>query len=158
MHDMHGFASFSADGLWGEVGGIGFDEEAFKGDACRGFAQFLCLWKGDVSRERDVQPHGETRARECGIAAKTMHDAAVGIEMGFEWFGDFEEILLGFAAVDDDGHFEARRHVELTGEGFALVFFWGEQVMVIEADFADGDHFWFGRERRDCGELFGAGV
>ena len=63
-----------------------------------------------------------------------------------------DRVVPGFARVDHDGLFRVARDLHLLDEDVALDFARREVVMIVEADFAERDHFGvLGQSRRDAG-------
>jgi hypothetical protein len=144
--DHPGLAGAGASmGVGREVGGVGFDHEAIEGDEFGGILDFGGVAVGEDSCEGDVGAEVQDLSHVGGGAGEAMEDEAGGIKGGLS--EDGEEVVEGFAAVEDDGLGEAFVRAgldegELFGENFVLDGAGRAVVMVVEAELTPGDAAW----------------
>lgn len=73
--EVLGFIGMAAEGDWGEVRGIGFDEEAVCGDRfCEG-AEGGGVWEGEDTAETDQETEAEQMFGEGLWACEAVEDA-----------------------------------------------------------------------------------
>ena len=96
------------------------------------------LGKGEDAAETEMESEIERLPRLRLVAREAVHDAAATPVRAQH----FERVVPGFARVDDDGLAELGGERKLPLEDRALHFARREIVMVIEADFAHGEHLW----------------
>lgn len=87
--------------VWGEVGGVGFDHDAVQRREFRGFAEVGCVFVRDDACEGDRCAKVEDFSHVAGVACEAVEDELGWVERGS--LQDWNEIVEGFAAVNDDG-------------------------------------------------------
>jgi hypothetical protein len=144
LPDPGGLVAFAAVGDGGEEGGIGLDEEAIGGDGGGDGAKVGGLGEGDVAGEGNHEADVEGAAGVVGGSGEAVEDSAkiVGspmlLKLGEGVIPCVGRVLRG-AAVDEDGKPGGGGDFHLGGKGLALFLARGVVVVVVEADFADGD-------------------
>ena len=94
------FVALSAVWDWGEVGGVGFEEDVFEGDGGGDGAEggvFECCDAADAY----VEAHFDGAVCFLEAAAEAVEDAAVAGAV--DLFEECEEFVVGFADVEADG-------------------------------------------------------
>ena len=157
-----------------EEGRVGFDEDAICGSEGCGIANGGRSRVGKVSGEGEIEAEVERAAGVVEIAGEAVHDAgdAVGVPM----LGDkAQEVFFGVgcavlfpgggcgeftgAAVDQYGLAGDGGKLHLGDEGGLLGGDVGVvDVVVVEADLAEGDAFFLCDQGREFGEVFGRGL
>src|ERR1039458_3381495 len=170
--DEGGLVALAAEGNGGEEGGVGLDQDAVGGSKGGGLADGLGGGVGEVAGEGEVEAERERAAGFVDAPGEAVHDAGrrgvtrvrlpVLGEQGEEFFPGVGGAELGFglrrgerggAAVDEDGLAGEGGNAELGEEGGALNVGGGVfDVVVVEADFADGDRAGVGGESGELGE------
>ncbi len=142
--DVGGFVAFAAVGDGGEVGTVGFEEEAVEGDEGCGVPDVLRLGVAEVSGEGEDEAKIERGLGLGEVSGEAMHDSGeaggspVLAEDGEEVIPGIGAVLAG-AAVDEDGKFDGGGELELLAEDALLHLSRRVVVMVVESDFSDGD-------------------
>jgi len=139
VEEVSGFVAASAEGFGGEVGAVGFDEEAVEWDVCGDVAEFGGFGEGEGSGEGDVEAEVEESPGVVPGSGEAVGDAAEvsGAGGGGE---EGEAVVEGVAAMDDEGEVAACGEVELPFEGVALCGAGGVVIVIVESGFADGDN------------------
>lgn len=174
MADVGGLIALAAVGDRGEEGSVGFDEQTVEGDGGGGIADAAGGGVGEVPGERDVKAGGDRAEGVAWGAGEAVHDA--GEAGGLPMLGDEgEEVFpgvggaeaglggwggeLGGPAVEDDGLSGGGGEFELADEGGFLDG--GVRVLdvvIVEADLADGEAEGVGEEAGEFFEGRGGGV
>ena len=150
--------ALAAEGNGGEERGVGFDQDAVGGCEGGGFADGLGGGIGEVAGEGEIEAEGERAAGFVDAAGEAVHDAGerVGLPVlgeqaeevfpGGVWIRGAEFLFgggrgeLGGSAVDEDGLAGVGGDAELGEEsGLLDVGSWVFDMVVVEADFADGE-------------------
>lgn len=158
----------------GEEGGVGLDQDAVGGSLGGDLLDGGGLRVGEVAGEGEVEAGVDGAAGLVGGAGEAVHDAAEGVrgpvlvdegEEVFEGVCGAELVLggwdgeLGGAAVDEDGFAEVGGDLHLCDEGRLLEGDGGVvEVVVVEADLADGEAEGVGGEAAEGGEVLGGGL
>jgi len=156
VEDVGGFVgALLADGLGREERGVGFDHNAVEGGAFGGVADFGGVVVGEDAGEGDEGAEVEEEVDFAGAGGEAVEDEAVGWEVGIAEDGD--EVVEGVAAVEDDWFAAVGGvggvgvalgfgsvgvggdHVELLIEDAPLDVVGWVVVVVVEAEFAEGD-------------------
>src|SRR6266702_4187073 len=127
-------------GHGGQIRAVGLGENPVERDAPRHSAQVISSLEGDVAGERNQKAAIHEPSGVVERAAETVEDSAA-IEALAALEENFLEGPPGFSAVDHDRELSFARDVELPDEHSLLDVAWGEVVVVVEANFADGQHF-----------------
>ncbi|HTS74840.1 MAG TPA: hypothetical protein VMG40_01480, partial [Bryobacteraceae bacterium] len=130
------FIALTAFGYRGEIGRIGFDQNAVGGRDERGFLNVDRLWESDDPAEAQVESEIERLASLVRALGKAMHDAGTDAVIADECDG----VLPRLAGVNHDWFVRFERYAHLSDEHVTLDFARGKIVVVIETDFADGDN------------------
>ena len=157
--DQGRLVALAAEGNGGEERGVGFDQDAVGGCEGGGFADGLGGGIGEVAGEGEIEAEGERSAGFVDAAGEAVHDAG-GSAWGCQCsasrrrrssqaaFGSAAPNFcfgggrgeLGGSAVDEDGLAGGGGDAELGEEGGLLDVGSGVfDVVVVEADLADGD-------------------
>jgi len=91
--------------VWGEERGIGFDHDAVGGDEARRGLDFGCVFVRHYAGEGDGCPEVKYLSGIVNGTGEAVEDKTVAWECGSGEDGN--EIIKGFAAVDDDGFGQA---------------------------------------------------
>ena len=136
--------AFAPVGDGSEVGTIGFEKEAVERDHGGSVLNVGGLGVGEVSGEGEDEAEIERGASLGEVSGEAVHDAAEAgcgpllVEDGEKIVPGVGAVLAG-AAVDEDGKLDRGSQCELLAEDLLLRVAWGMVVVVVEADFADGD-------------------
>ncbi len=122
----------------GEVGRVGLYKDTIGGHHLCGCTDVVRFFEGDDAGEGAVAAEVEDLAGLGFVAGVAVEDDAAD-EVGVVG-EDFADALFGAAGVDDDGESQFAGEGELGIEDFFLAFGWGEVVVEVETDFADGDN------------------
>src|SRR5258708_5408915 len=135
-----------------KIGCVGLDQQPVFGRQSRGLAQVARFRECQNAAEAEVKPQFQGLFGFFRPACEAVHDAAVG-QAGLA--DHRKRVLPGLARVDDDGFSCACGQIELRGKDRALHVARREVVMIIEADFANGQHFRVARQLAQARERFG---
>ena len=172
--DAGGLVRLAAVGDGGEEGRVGLNEEAIERDDGGGLADLGCGGIGEIAGEGDIEVELEGAPGLGGGAGEAMHDAREagggpvigeeieevdpgvgGAKAGFGGGGG----EVGGAAVKDDGFAGGGGELQLGEEGTFLHVWVGVlDVVVVEADLADGDRERVGEETGEFFEGLGGGM
>lgn len=174
MGDEGGLVALAAMGDGGKERRVRFNEDAVRGGEGGGFADGLGCGVGDVTGEGEIEAEFEGAAGVLYVSGEAVHDAwkRVGLPVFRE---EGNEVLLGIrraefgfglrggelggAAVDEDWFPGLCGDVKLGEEGLLLDIGCGViDVVVVQADLADGDTARIGCERAHAGESVRGGV
>jgi hypothetical protein len=92
-------------GVRGEIGAIGFNEDAVIGDGRDDGGKAGGVFEGDDPRKGDVPASLYQLSRRLGAAAEAVEDAADVRVLRY----DLEAIAVGVAVMDDDGEIKLLR-------------------------------------------------
>ena len=141
------FVAFAAVGLRGEVGGVGFNEQAIEWDLSSGAAEFVIFFVGQHAAEGNMKSEFHAGFGCFGGTAEGVHDPAEW-SIGRTLIQHFDDLPFGFAAVDNEWLPAAAGQLNVAEE---VVFLGIERSIFpveIESSFADADDLWM------AGELF----
>src|ERR1700722_13049574 len=152
FRDVSGLVAFAAVWLGGEVGRIGFDQDAdkryFPGDV----ANVLGLRISGVAGEGNHEAGVEAASGFLNRAGETMQDAADSSRAP-DLFNERKAIGPRVATVDDDGELGVAGQSHLVAEYLMLDVARGVIIKIIQSNFAPSDYFWMFGELREFFEV-----
>jgi AraC-like DNA-binding protein len=161
VRDHGRLIALAAPGAGSKPGSVGFHEHGRKRQTGSNIAEILRPGIRQVARKGDEESQVLGAHGLLPAAAETMHDAAQSgvppVSIKHE-----EEILprvIGLvrtAAVDEDGALARGGNFELSDQACTLHVVGGAVVVIVEADFAAGDHLGLCQELIQLGD--GGGV
>ncbi len=157
MHDKRGLIALAATGCGCEPRGVRFHEDAVERHAGGNIAKRLRLGIGEIAGKRNQEAKVQRAASLVPATAKAVHDSAKS-----SWppmfLQNLEKIvpcvggLVRSAAMDQDGPLARFGDLKLADETIPLLVARSTFVIVVESDFAAGDHFRLGQEGIEFGQ------
>ena len=152
VNDECWLAPLASHGHRRKIRTVGFDKNSIERSPCRDVVNGFGVGKRNNARKRSIEVEVESVFCKCAIFAEAMDDTAyVARAFAFE---HTERVGSRLARMNDNGLSEFPRKPYLANEGRALNCARRVVVMVIKANFADGNNERLTRKLRELGKDF----
>jgi hypothetical protein len=146
VDDVGGFVAFAANGVWGEEGAVGFQEEFLRADLLEDVADILIFGVGGDASHAKVESHVEEFAGFGEGTGETVGDSSNGVSLLILEDSNKVGVASLAPAVEGDRELNSLGESQLGTKRLLLVGFIEGFVEVIESDFADHEDFWVSGE------------